>query len=324
MDKKNLENLKSEMNALGFSEKLTAEMEKKMSDGLSEFTLTDQVKGIKGEMELNLYFKQSSQSEFYYLNKFDVLKSEGRQLNAGENYRVTVNGESGQKVQNFERAYEAVGFFRAQGEPATISIANGSKIEPLVTVQEGQVILLDKDFGKTFRSPELPQTFWLDRGKGFSANQAINLVEGRAVHRDDMLTQSGKAYQAWFKMDVDGPRDKYMNYSMNQYNDPSYGFNLTDVLDKFNIKELEKPELRAKLEQSLKNGDRAEATVTKDGKKVQVLIEAEPRYSQINVFNTQGKSEKREQFLKEPSQSKEASVSKSKEKNVSAEQGLGI
>ncbi|AZI26450.1 hypothetical protein EA772_14300 [Pedobacter sp. G11] len=87
---------------------------------------------------------------------------------------------------------------------------------------------------------------------------------------------------------------------------------------------MEKPELRVRLEQSLKNGDRAEATVTKDGKKVQVLIEAEPRYSQINVFNTQGKSEKREQFLKEPSNFKDVSQSKSKEKNVSAEQGLGI
>jgi len=324
MDKKNLENLKTEMNSLGFSEKLTTEMEMKMEAGLSEFILTDQIKGTKGEMELNLYFKQSSQSEFYYLNKFDVLKAEARKLQPGEQYRVTVNGEAAQKVQDFERAYEAVGFFRAQGEPASISIAKGTKVEPLVTVQEGQVILLDKDFGKTFRSPELPQTFWLDRGKGFSSTQAINLVEGRAVHRDDMLTQSGKAYQAWFKMDVDGPRDKYMNYSMNQYNDPSYGFNLSDVLDKFNIKELDKPELRAKLEQSLKNGDRAEATVSKEGKKIQVLIEAEPRYAQINLFNAQGKSEKREQFLKEPGHAKDASQGKSKEKNVSAEQGLGI
>jgi len=186
------------------------------------------------------------------------------------------------------------------------------------------VILLDKDFGKTFRSPEMPQTFWLDRGKGFSASQAVNLIEGRAVHRDDMLTQSGQAYKAWFKMELDGPRDKYMNYSMNQYHDPGYGFNLSDVLDKFKIKELSKPEEGEKLESALKSGDRPQATVEKDGKKVEVYIEAVPRYSQINVFNTQGKTEKREQFLKEPSREKEINQSKTKDKSASVDQGLGV
>lgn len=324
MEQKNLEHLKKEMRSLGFSDNLASEMEKKMESGVTEFVLTDQVKGLKGDLEMNLYFKQSSQSEYYYLNKFDVLKSEDRQLEQGESYRVSFNGDAGQQVHNFERAYEAVGFFRTLGEPATISIAKGNKVEPLVTVQEGQVILLDKDFGKTFRSPEMPQTFWLDRGKGFTASQAVNLIEGRAVHRDDMLTQSGQAYKAWFKMDLDGPRDKYMNYSMNQYHDPSYGFNLSDVLDKFKILELAKPKEREKLESALKNGDRPQATVEKGGKKVEVYIEAVPRYSQINVFNAQGKTEKREQFLKEPSREKEINQSNTKDKSASVDQGLGV
>jgi hypothetical protein len=93
------------------------------------------------------------------------------------------------------------------------------------------------------------------------------------------------------------------------------------VLDKFNIKELENPKEREKLEAQLKNGDRPMITVEKNGEQVKLQVEAVPRYSQINMFAAGGKPEKREQFLKEPSLNK--SVSKSKGKQVSASQGLG-
>ncbi|MFC3361991.1 hypothetical protein ACFOG5_02225 [Pedobacter fastidiosus] len=324
MDQNNLLHLKQEMRTLGFREDLTVQMEKNMEANLPEFTLKDKVEGVKSELELNIYFRQSSQSEFYYLNKFEVLKAEERPLVQGETYRVSVDGASGQLVQNFETAFEAVGFFRAQGEPTTLAIAKGNDIQPLVTVRDGQVILIEKDFAKTFRSPEMPQTFWVDRGKGFAADQAVNLVEGRSVYRDDMLTQGGQEYKAWFKMDLDGPRDKYQNFTMNQYHDPSYGFNLSEVLDKFAIKELDSPKSREVLENALKNGDRAPATVEKDGQKIKVYIEAVPRYTQINMFTDQGKSEKREQFLKDPAKVKEMLQSKGKEKGASTEQGMGI
>ncbi len=123
------------------------------------------------------------------------------------------------------------------------------------------------------------------------------------------------------KLDLDGPRDRHKNFNMNQYHDPSYGFNLKEVLDKFNIKELENPKEREKLEAQLKNGDRPMITVEKNGEQVKLQVEAVPRYSQINMFAASGKPEKREQFLKEPSLNK--SVSKSKGKQVSASQGLG-
>jgi len=109
---------------------------------------------------------------------------------------------------------------------------------------------------------------------------------------------------------------------MNQYHDPSYGFNLKEVLDKFNIKELDTPKEREKLETQLKNGDRPKITVEKNGEKIQLFVEAVPRYSQLNMFTADGRAEKREQFLKETSINKE--VTKSKGKEVSASQGLGV
>ena len=126
------------------------------------------------------------------------------------------------------------------------------------------------------------------------------------------------------KLDMDGPRDKYMNLNVNQYHDPSYGFNLKEVLERFPFKELTDKKLREKLESSLKNGDRASVSIEKDGKVLSLKIEAVPRYSQLNVFNMEGKSEKREQFLKEQPNQKVMDKSQAKTKAASQEQGVGL
>ncbi|MCP6037082.1 hypothetical protein NL368_27475, partial [Klebsiella pneumoniae] len=82
------------------------------------------------------------------------------------------------------------------------------------------------------------------------------------------------------------------------YHDPAYGFDLKQVLERFNIKELDDPKLYGKIEASLKNGDRATVSVERDGEREVLKIEAVPRYSQVNFYSLDGKPQKREQFLK--------------------------
>jgi len=126
------------------------------------------------------------------------------------------------------------------------------------------------------------------------------------------------------KLDMDGPRDKYMNLNVNQYHDPSYGFNLKEVLDRFPFKELADEKLREKLESSLQNGDRATVSIEKDGSVLALRIEAVPRYSQLNVFSMEGKTEKREQFLKEQLNEKVVDKSQTKAKVANQQQSVGL
>jgi len=324
MNLNNLENLKNEMKSLGFSKELQEKMEENMKKNLPEFTLKDQISGHKGQVDINIYFKRSSQSENYYLNKYDVALNEGKPLAPGEQYLVISPSEilGKNNVWKRENVAEAIAVFRKHTGTAELAVGKDAAHKTkLASMEEGKINYVDKDFSRTFRNPPLPQTIWVERGKGFTASQSVNLIEGRAVYREDMLTQGGMPYKAWMKLDLDGPRDRHKNFNMNQYHDPSYGFNLKEVLDKFNIKELENPKEREKLEAQLKNGDRPMITVEKNGEQVKLQVEAVPRYSQINMFAVNGKPEKREQFLKEPSLNK--SVSKSKGKQVSASQGLG-
>jgi len=325
MNLNNLENLKSEMKSLGFSKELQEKMEENMKNNLPEFILKDQVAGQKGQIDLNLYFKQSGQSENYYLNKYDVALNEGKPLEAGQKYLVISPSETPGKnnVWKKENVAEAIEVFKKHTGNAELAVGKDAAHKTkLASMEDGKVNYVDKEFGRTFRNPPLPQTIWVERGKGFTASQSINLIEGRAVYREDMLTQGGLPYKAWMKLDLDGPRDRHMNFNMNQYHDPSYGFNLKEVLDKFNIKELESPKEREKLEAQLKNGDRPFITVEKNGEQLKLQVEAVPRYSQLNMFAANGRPEKREQFLKEPSLNKV--VTKSKGKEVSASQGLSV
>jgi hypothetical protein len=327
MNLNNLENLKSEMKSLGFSKELQEKMEENMKNNLPEFILKDQVAGQKGQIDINLYFKQSGQSENYYLNKYDVALNEGKALEAGQKYLVISPSETPGKNNVFKRenVAEAIEVFKKHTGNAELAVGKDAAHKTkLASMEEGKINYVDKEFGRTFRNPPLPQTIWVERGKGFTASQSVNLIEGRAVYREDMLTQGGLPYKAWMKLDLDGPRDRHMNFNMNQYHDPSYGFNLKEVLDKFNIKELEMPKEREKLEAQLKNGDRPFITVEKNGEQVKLQVEAVPRYSQLNMFAANGRPEKREQFLKGSSLDQDITRSKGKEKGVSASQGLGI
>ncbi|RZJ91691.1 MAG: hypothetical protein EOO20_04460, partial [Chryseobacterium sp.] len=103
MNLNNLENLKSEMKALGFSAALQEKMEESMKSNLPEFILKDQVNGHKGQIDLNLHFKQSGQSENYYLNKYDVALNEGKPLEAGQKYLVISPSETAGKNNVFKR-----------------------------------------------------------------------------------------------------------------------------------------------------------------------------------------------------------------------------
>lgn len=327
MNLNNLENLKKEMENLGFNKELIEKMEENMKSNPPDFILTHKVAGHKGQVDMNIYFKQSSQSENYYLNKYDVSLNEGKPLDPGHTYLVISPSDSPGKnnVSKEESIAEAVEQFKKHKGNAELAVGKDAAHKTkLASMEDGKVNYVEKDFGRIFRNPPLPQTIWLERGKGFTASQSINLIEGRAVYRDDMLTQGGLPYKAWMKLDLDGPRDRHMNYNMNQYHDPSYGFNLREVLDKFNIKELDAPKEREKLESQLRNGDRPTITVEKNGEQVKLHIEAVPRYSQLNMFAANGRAEKREQFLKEPVQHKVISKAVSKVKGVSASQGLGV
>lgn len=302
MNVNNLQNLKSELRELGFSKELVADMEKQMQKNNPDFQLRAEADGTKRKLDFVLHFKQSSRTDYYFFNKFDVMLNKAKPLEEGQKYMVISPGEQNKPVfRKFSNPNEAIDYFKEQkGNNELAAGKDPASKTTLARMEEGKVAFVDKDFSKVFYTPAVRQTFYPDKGKGFTAQQAANLVEGRSVYRDDLLNIAGAPYKAWVALDFEKQKDRFQNYVTRQFHDPSYGFDLAKTLDKFNIKELSDPAARQKLEESLKNGNRPMVTVMKDGQETKMLIEAVPRYSQINFYQENGKSEKREQFLETP------------------------
>ncbi|WEA01831.1 hypothetical protein [Mucilaginibacter sp. SJ] len=76
---------------------------------------------------------------------------------------------------------------------------------------------------------------------------------------------SGEMYQAWIKLDNDQPKDNYGNYKLKQMNDPSFGFDLKQTMDLFNIKDLADPAKKEQIVAAMYNCDRAQVTVEREG-----------------------------------------------------------
>jgi hypothetical protein len=326
MNRNNLENLKDEMRALGVKEKLIAQMEKNMENNVPQFALHDSITGNKGIVNVAIPFKQSGQSEHYYLNKYQVsLDKGGKALEDGQKYMVIARGEEN-KYRSFQDPHEAIAYFKEKKGNGELAVGKDIKNKTmLATMENDKVNYVVKDFQRTFNNPAVTQTFYVENGKGFTVEQAANLIQGRAVYRDDLANAAGMSYKAWVVLDLNNAKDRHGNFLSKHYHDPSYGFDLGKVLDSFNIKELNDPAKREKLEESIRQGNRPLVTVRKDGQDMQVHLEAAPRYSQLNMYQENGKPEKREQFLKpEFSQTQQIGKGKEQVKEQRQEQGMAV
>jgi hypothetical protein len=338
MNRNNLENLTEEMKMLGLGDKEIKQMEELMLKNSSEFQLRTQIPGNKGVVDTVLHFKQSNQSDNYYLNKFHVMLNNAPQLEEGQQYVVLTPRVEDEKkeplMRRFDSPYEAVAFFKEVPTKSELLVGHfvpGKKDNVelvkdhlLAEREHGKETYVAKQFNKTFYAPVVDQTFFVEKGRGFTVPQAVNMIQGRSVYRDDLLNMGGQPYKAWMKLDMDGAKDRHGNYMMNQYNDPHYGYDISKVLDQYQIKEIADPAQKEALIAELKNGNRPMITTVKEGEEVKLHLEAVPRYSQVNFYQENGKPEKREQFETAAAKAEKLAMSKSKEKATAKQEAKGI
>ena len=129
---------------------------------------------------------------------------------------------------------------------------------------------------------KLGQTFYLNKGKGVTAKEAYNLLDGRAVHKE-LSTKEGQSYKAWIKLDT-SVTDKNQNFEVKQFHE-NYGFNLKESVSKFAIKEMGDPEKEKMLLQSLQKGNLQSITIEKEGNTTKMFIEADPQFKKINMYD---------------------------------------
>jgi len=130
---------------------------------------------------------------------------------------------------------------------------------------------------------KMEQTFYLNKGKGITAKEAYNLLDGRAVHKD-LVTKEGQPYKAWMQLDPVN-KDKNNNFEIKQFHE-NYGFDLKAAVGKFPITDLKDQEKEKALMQSLQKGNVQSVTIEKDGNSHKMFIEADPQYKKVNLYDS--------------------------------------
>jgi hypothetical protein len=137
------------------------------------------------------------------------------------------------------------------------------------------------------------QAFYLNKGKGVTAKEAYNLLEGRAVYKE-LENKQGEKYHAWLQIDFD-KRDKNNNHEVKQYHD-AYGYDLKDALGKYPIRDIKEPDLKDILISSLQKGNLQAVAFEKDGSAIRMFVEANPQYKTINLYDSELKRVPKEEL----------------------------
>jgi hypothetical protein len=309
MNRTNLENLRGEMKLLKFDDKLIGEMEQMLEKGLPAFELKAALPADRGQLDVTLHFKQSGQSEYYYLNRYDLALSRAKPLEGDLKYLVISPNEEGKNmVKKFDSPTEAISFFQGQQGKSELAIGKNSEKDlpfkdTVATMADGKVDYVKKEFQKIYYSPALTHTMYVEKGQGFNVLQAANMLQGRSAYRDGLVSRQGVEYKAWNQVQFDLPKDRYGNYQLKQYNE-NYGFDLKQVMADYKINLPGDTKQVEQLLADLKDGSRPVVSVAdRDGKESKMMVEAVPRYGNLNFYEADsGKPVKREELLKEEKQ----------------------
>ena len=133
---------------------------------------------------------------------------------------------------------------------------------------------------------KVEQKFYLNNGKGITAKEAFNLLDGRAVHKD-LVTKEGQPYKAWLQLNPE-VRDKNNNAEVKQIHE-KYGYNLEAAVAKFAVAELTDAKKKDELIGSLKKGNVQSVTIEKDGSAHKMYMEADPRFKTVKLYDAQMK-----------------------------------
>ena len=128
------------------------------------------------------------------------------------------------------------------------------------------------------------QTYRINRENSITLKEAYNMLKGRAIYKE-ILPKDGEKYHAWLQLNLK-ETNEHGDFKTRQFH-PNYGYDLKQILENFEIKELENPETAQALIRSLERGNRQAVSIRHEGKEEKMFIEASPQYKSVNIYNNQ-------------------------------------
>jgi hypothetical protein len=304
MNQKNLEYLQENLKYLGFPGTLNESLEHNIKAQKPEFQLNVAIPHYSNTADYTLHFKKSDQSELYFLNKMDAsispeIKIQHNVLNGVNSSELEDRIKSMRNPELSDTVGQEANVDQSQQKlkikedlTALSSSAQGKAIaDKLIAVYMSQADFIDnpklwEGAQRVIDNQKVSHSFYLNNGKGVTAKEAYNLLEGRAVNKD-LLNKQGEKYNAWIQLDL---ANKKMDepFKVKQFHS-NYGFDLEKELSKHPFKELSDQEKKDDLIKSLKKGNLHAVNVeTAEGNRKQ-FIKANPEQRTIERYYSNGK-----------------------------------
>ncbi len=148
--------------------------------------------------------------------------------------------------------------------------------------------------------PEAQQYFGVFKNKGFTAKEAFNLVEGRAVCKDHW--KDSEKYESWHVMNFEKKTAKG-NAKIDNYHE-NFGFDVAKALQNLNWSKVTGQGMPPWAEENLRKGDPLRGTLEIEGMDVEANIIANPKSREVLGVDDEGKIIARAEGLSEAYQQK--------------------
>lgn len=333
MNKVNINKLsdrKSDLQMIGASEESIKTLETKIMSGLPSFDISETRKVEGGQVNILIPIQTNNPENGYYFSNFKAQFYKDKPKEEGHAYFVITPGNDGNKnSKRFEDLKEGFEEFKKRDD-STLTVGLNAAKSTTVAERLNGGISITRDFRYYLDSIQKPveQTFYLQEGRnGFNIAQASQMVAGRFVFKDNLVSTQGIKQEAWLGLDMDkGKANESKNFPIKPYYHPHYGFDLEASIKDYKFKFLgekeNQPKNMAELITAIKNGDSPHILANVQGVDKTIRVESAIRFRTLNFFDMGGKTVKRELLLSKDGQIKLAEKSKAKENAVSQAQGL--
>lgn len=154
--------------------------------------------------------------------------------------------------------------------------------------EQGGVFLNSYTANLTMKNgEERTQSFKVQKENNITANEAINLLEGRAVkiEHDKVDKETGEISrtESFIKLKLKDEKTQYGNYKYEWYN-KGYGVDVDDIMKKSNLVFADDTQ-RERTKKHLEKGNITEVSFVHDKKEIKGFAVLNPQYKQLNLYD---------------------------------------
>ena len=231
---------------------------------------------IKQFQKINLYINQNPNIMENSFDQEKYLKDQLKYLGFGEGEKLHKDLADG--INSAEKNFEI--------KTTTDKALPGNEVNFTLKFsksEQGGVFFNSYDAALKNDKVDFSQNFKVNKEESFTAKEAINLLEGRAVKIEFNNPKTEQKETAFVKLDLAKEKNQYGNYDFQSFHQ-NYGVDTKEIVEKSNLV-FDKPEYKDNVIKSLEKGNVVKVKFELDDKVIEGKAVLNPQYKNLNLYD---------------------------------------